>query len=266
MGVGAALAGIALGIGTPTAFSVVLAGDALSFFLSAAILLSLPAARPGYAQAEGGRTWAVFRDGPFVAFTAASGIIYLNFVMLDLTLPLWIVRHTAVPATMVTVLYLINSAAVVLFQVRFSRSVQTIPGAVAASRWAGIVLFVACVLFALSAAGPSLLQAVFLVAACLVNVVGEMLFAAGSWTISFTMAPIAKQGQYQGFYFMGNAATGIVAPTLLTFLLITWGAPGWIVLGVLGLAAVSLVGPITAWGERSRSAELAALGAPASPA
>ncbi len=253
LAVGAALAAGALQKGTSTVLSAVLVLDAVSFLASAAVILSLPVVPPGPARVttdEPRRN--VFQDGPFVAFTAVSAVLSLQFVLTEVVLPLWIINRTGASATTVTVVFVINAISVVLFQVRISRRVLTVRHAVAACRLSGAVLFIACALFALSAQGPPVVRICLLVAAALAHVVGEMLFSAASWTIGFGMAPDGKQGQYQGFYFTGYAATAMVAPLLLTSLLITWGTPGWFVLGSGGLIAVCLVGRIVAQGENAR--------------
>jgi hypothetical protein len=44
-------------------------------------------------------------------------------------------------------------------------------------------------------------------------------------------------GEYQGFFGSGVAVARTVGPVALTSLLIGWGTPGWLLLGVVTLAA-----------------------------
>lgn len=52
---------------------------------------------------------------------------------------------------------------------------------------------------------------------------GLVIVAAGSWAISFGLAPEGRQGQYQGLFASGFAASSMLAPVVLTTLCIEWG-------------------------------------------
>ena len=96
-------------------------------------------------------------------------------------------------------------------------------------RAAGAVLLVACVVFALSAAGS----------------LAELMQASGSWQLGFDLAPAGKHGQYQGFFGSGCTVARMLGPLLVTTLIISWGTAGWLLLGGLfllaGLATVPAV-------------------------
>ncbi|MEV6564967.1 MFS transporter [Streptomyces kronopolitis] len=252
IGVGAAGASIALQIGTATAFSAVILVNALSFFASAAMLASLPPVPPAPDSPPDEPRWAVFRDGPFAVFTALGAVLALHTVLLEIVLPLWITRYTQASTVMVTVLFVLNTVSVVLFQVRIGMRVTTMPGAVRAFRWSGMALCAACGVFAVSADGSPLVSSVLLVVAGALHVCGELLVSAASWHITFSLAPAGKQGQYQGFAMTGYATAMMLAPTLLTVLLIRWGPPGWLVLGGAFLLSVLPAGAVVAWAERTR--------------
>ncbi|MFG3556861.1 hypothetical protein ACGGAQ_20995 [Micromonospora sp. NPDC047557] len=93
-------------------------------------------------------------------------------------------------------------------------------------------------MFALSGVdtAPWQAAAVLLLAAGL-QVVGEMMQASGSWEISFGLAPAGRQGQYQGFFGAGTAVARVLGPLLRTTLIVTWGTPGWFLLGAIFVAA-----------------------------
>ncbi|MBB4688768.1 MFS transporter [Amycolatopsis jiangsuensis] len=254
IGVGAAAGGIALQIATPAAFSVVLAADVLSYFVSAALFAALPSVPPSPVPAKEEPKRAVLRDAPFAALTVITAVLSLHTVLLELVVPLWITRHTHAPTAVVTVLFVLNSVAVILFQIRIGTRVGTMERAVRAARMSGLVLLAACALFAFSAFGSPSWSVVLLVAAGAVLALGEMLVSAAVWTITFGLAPPGKQGQYQGFSMTGYAAAVMVAPTLLTFLMISWGAPGWFVLGAVFLLASLPTGAVVAWAARRERA------------
>ena len=85
------------------------------------------------------------------------------------------------------------------------------------------------------------------------QVVGEMMLGSGAWEISFGLAPPDKHGQYQGFFGTGVAVARMLGPLLLTALIITWGTPGWLVLGVLFAGAGFAIGPAVRWASQQRA-------------
>jgi len=126
IGAGAALGGLALGVGTPAAFRAVLAFDALTFVAAAAVLARLPVPPPvatAAAVTGGAARWrsGVLGDRPYVAAAALSGVLHLYLPMLSVLLPLWIVRRTAAPGWTVAVLFVVNTTGVLLLQVRAAR-------------------------------------------------------------------------------------------------------------------------------------------------
>jgi MFS family permease len=247
---GALAAGVALRLDIAEAYRAVLLADAVALLVGAAILMRLPPAASVERSGSGVRL-SVLRDRPYVAMTAVSMILFLNYAFLEIALPLWIVRHTGAPSWMVSVLFVLNTVCVVSFQVRISRTIDTVEPAVSASRRAGLLLLLACALFAASGVRNTILASVLLCLGALVHVYGEMLQSAGAWVLSFDLAPPDKQGQYQGMFWTGFAASSMLAPSLMIFLLIEWGSPGWIVLGVLFALSGFLLKPVVAWARRS---------------
>ncbi|MER5621289.1 MFS transporter [Streptosporangium sp. NPDC002544] len=253
LAVGAALGGVALHLDTPAAYLAVLTMDALSFLLSALILLRLPPVPCTPVTGAGRPALAVLRDRPYALISLLNMITLLNMPLLSLVIPLWIVQRTQAPSWMVAALLVLNTLGVVLFQVRVARRVSDLETAARSVRLAGMVLLASCAVFALSSAGSSawLAGIVLLVAACL-QVLGEMMQAAGSWEIGFDLAPADKQGQYQGFFGSGAAVARMLGPLLLTTLIVTWGTPGWLVLGGLFLLSGLAMGPAVRWALRTR--------------
>jgi hypothetical protein len=66
------------------------------------------------------------------------------------------------------------------------------------------------------------------------------------------LAPVERQGQYQGFGGLAFSLSRVAAPTLITVLCIEWGRPGWFVLGGLILVSAALMKPVAAWGMATR--------------
>ncbi|MGW5044727.1 MFS transporter [Streptomyces griseoluteus] len=260
LALGAAFGGIALQLDTEASYLTALATDAVTFVLAAWVLGRLPAPAKQLPSAGGrpaGRALTVLRDRPYALVSLLNMVMLLYMPLLSVVLPLWIVQRTGAPGWTVSALLVLNTLSVVLFQVRMAARVTGLRSAARAVRQAGIVLLLACVCFAVSAAGTSawLPVLVLLLAAC-VQVFGEMLLGSGSWEIGFALAPADKQGQYQGFYGAGTAVARLIGPLLLTTLILSWGTGGWLVVGALFLGAGLAMGPAVRWAEARRPAEM----------
>jgi MFS family permease len=264
LAIGAAIGGVALYLDRPAAYLTVLAMDAGSFVLAALVLHRLPAVPRSAAAPEGQPKLAVLRDRPYAVIALLNAVTLLYMPLLSLVVPLWIVQRTSAPGWLTAALLVLNTVSVMLFQVRAARRVTSLATAARAFRTAGVVMLLACVAFALPAAGftPWAAVAVLLLAAGL-QVTAEMVQAAGSWEIGLGLAPEDKQGQYQGFFGSGTAASRMLGPALLTTLIFTWGIAGWIVLGGLFLLAGAAMGPAVRWAERTRTAPAAPAPQPA---
>jgi hypothetical protein len=160
----------------------------------------------------------------------------------------------------VSALLVLNTVTVVLFQVRVARRVHDLASAARQVARSGLLMLAACAVFPLSALGTSAWAAgLVLLAGAVVQVIAEMMLGSGAWEISFDLALQHKQGQYQGFFGTGTAVARMLGPVLLTTLIIGWGTAGWIVLGVLFLAAGIAMAPAVRWAQRTRAAAAAAV-------
>ncbi|MEU8527109.1 MULTISPECIES: MFS transporter [Streptomyces] len=253
LAVGAALGGLALQSGTREAYLAIFVMDAVSFLAAAAVLSRLPVVRPAQAK-PGEPRLAVLRDRPYAVVTVINAVMLLYMPLISLVIPLWIVQQTQAPTWTVSALLVLNTLTVVLFQVRVARRVKGLGSAARFVRHAGLVMFAACAVFAVSAIGSSAwTAALILLAAAGLQVLGEMLLASGAWEISFGLAPADKQGQYQGFFGTGQSVARMLGPLVLTTLVLGWGALGWLLLGGLFAAAGIAMGPAVRWADRTRS-------------
>ncbi|MEU7135982.1 MFS transporter [Streptomyces sp. NPDC046261] len=250
LAVGAALGGLALSYGTRSAYLGVFAVDALSFVLCALLLSRLPAVAP--VPAVRGAKLEVLRDRPYAVVTLLNAVLLLRMPLLSLGLPLWITERTDAPAWLVSALFVLNTGAVMLFQVRTARSVTGLPTAARAIRRSGALMLVTCGVFALSAGRSPWIAVTVLVGGSVLLVAAEMLQSAGSWQLGFDLAPVGRVGEYQGFFGTGTTVARTLGPLVLTGLLVGMGALGWVLLGALFLAASYALSPVTRWAARTR--------------
>ncbi|GAA2374847.1 MFS transporter [Dactylosporangium salmoneum] len=254
---GAALAGVGLAVDTRPAYFALILGDAVTYLGAAVLLSRLDPVPPSPRRADGPRLIAL-RDKPFLAFVALDGLLSTHFGMFEVALPLWIAHRTDAPRWLIAVLFLTNTTAVVLLQVRAARGTDEPTGAARAARRAGLALLVACGLYALSGQAHHTVTITLLVAGALTHVVAELWHAASGWGISFGLAPAHAHGQYQGAYAIGMQLGQMLAPFVVTTLAVSWGWPGWLLLGAVFALAGSAMPSVVAWALRNRpaSAEL----------
>ncbi|RSS54650.1 MFS transporter [Streptomyces sp. WAC07061] len=251
--VGAALAGLLLAADSVWAYKAAVVFNASTYLATGLLTLLLPAvaaqpARPGPAL-------TVLRDRPYLAFVVLDGLLSMHNLLLDVVLPLWVLHRTNAPRWMIAAILLTNTVAVVLLQVRAARGTDE-PGAAArASRSGALCLAVACVFFSFSGGVSATLAGALLLLGALAHVLGEIRQSAGSWGMSFALAPEHAQGQYQGTYAMGADLGKMIAPALLTWLAVDHGGPGWLAMA-LGFALAGAAMPRIA--DRARRGREAA--------
>ncbi|ELS54566.1 hypothetical protein STVIR_4472 [Streptomyces viridochromogenes Tue57] len=106
----------------------------------------------------------VLRDRPYALVTLLNTVLLLRMPLLSLGLPLWIAERTDAPAWSVSALFVLNTGAVMAFQVRLARGVTGLSSATRAVRWSGWLMLAACAVFALSAGASPWVAAGVLVA------------------------------------------------------------------------------------------------------
>ncbi|MEU6669644.1 MFS transporter [Streptomyces sp. NPDC046727] len=257
LAVGAALGGLALSAGTAAAYRGVLVLDTLCFLVCSLLLLRLPAvtAVASVGPGGGGRRFAVLRDRRYALVAVLNAVMLLRLPLLSLALPLWITERTGAPAWLASGLFVLNTLAVTLFQVRAARAVTGLGSALRVLRRSGLVMFASCAVFALSAGRSGRPAAAILIAGAVLQVLAEMQQSAGSWQLSFDLAPADRVGEYQGFFGTGVTVARTLGPLMVTWLLLGWGTPGWLLLGALMPAAAYAMGPATRLSTGRRAPE-----------
>ncbi|MFE7751900.1 MFS transporter [Streptomyces sp. NPDC057428] len=248
--VGAALAGLLLAADSVWAYKAAVVFNASTYLATGLLTLLLPAvagqpARPGPAL-------TVLRDRPYLSFVVLDGLLSMHNLLLDVVLPLWVLHRTHAPRWMIAVILLTNTLAVVLLQVRAARGTDEPTAAAKASRSGALCLAAACMIFSFSGGAPAAVAGALLLLGALAHVLGEIRQSAGSWGMSFGLAPEHAQGQYQGTYAMGSDLGKMIAPALLTWLAVDHGSLGWLTMA-LGFALAGAAMPrIASWALRER--------------
>ncbi|MGW7259738.1 MFS transporter [Streptomyces sp. NPDC054834] len=236
---GALLAGWAVQVGTLTAYRLMVLGTAVACAAAAALLVLLPPVTP--VPAGGGPRWIALRDRPYLLLTSLDGLMAIQFKVLTVAVPLWLVRDTTAPHWLVSATMLTGTVLVVALQVRVSRSVTSPVAGGLAYRRAGLAFLLACALIPLSRGVPAWAAVTVLLTAVVIHTIGELWHSAAGFEVSFALAPAHATGQYLGVFGLGAGLAEALGPGLLISLCIGWGRPGWYVVGAVfaltGLAA-----------------------------
>ena len=250
--IGAVAAGFVLHADSRTAYLVLVFGNAATFLFSASCYLVLPAVPATHTKGSSASPWQAARDLPYVTVTILNGLLSVQYEVLAVALPLWIVHFTSSPRWTFAPLLMINTLMIILFQVRASRNTDDLEVVSRAVRRCGLAFALSSLIFLsahwLSAAAGVVILAV----AVVVHTVGELWQAGAAFGLSFELAPAHAQGQYQGLFGMGMGLAQTLGPAMLTLLTITWGPPGWLVVAAFFLVASRVLPLAIDWAERTR--------------
>ena len=235
-GLGGLLASAALAGGSRDAYVAVLLLNAASYAAGTLMVLRLPRALPTAPARDHGGYRTVLRDRMYVALASLSSVLWLNDSVLKVGLALWVVERTHVPPYSVGLLFTLNTALVVLLQVRVSRGAGTLAGAGRAYACAGAALLACCGLFAAAAGRSTPVAAVLLTAAVAALTLGELTASAAEWGASLTLAREELRGRYLAVFSTGASLQQAIGPAIVTAALVHGGRGGWIVLGAVLLA------------------------------
>ncbi|MBV1856182.1 MFS transporter [Catellatospora tritici] len=250
IGVGAALAAFALAADTSTGYRLLVAGNAVTYLVSAGLLMRLPAFPPPEAGA-GARDQparAALRAPRFLAVTGAAAAMGVHRVALKLIVPLWIAIRTDAPRTVISLVLVWHTVLSVLLAVRLGRGVRS-PGAAARMTRRGGLLIAAGLLGYAATAGLGVpATIVLLLGATTVHTIGDLWHGNGSTGLAYELAPPTAVGQYQGAFLLLTGLTNAVGPALLTVSLLRpdsrWG---WYALAATVAATGLAVPPLTRW-------------------
>ncbi|MFD9597807.1 MFS transporter [Kitasatospora sp. NPDC059973] len=255
---GTALGAVALQVDSRPAYLTAILADAVSYLVVAVLFHRLavparvrPAARPvaggGPGEPAGRRRNPALRDGPFLVVTVLNALLCLQFAMLEVGVPLWVVQHTEAPRITVAGTLIVNTVLVIALQVRATRGTEDPATAARVCGRAGLILAASCLVLALAHGLPAVVAAVLVLAGVALQAFGEVLSQAGGWALSYDLAGERDHGAYQGVYNAGSAASLMIGPAVVSTAVVGWGLFGWVALGVLLAGAGLAMGPAVRW-------------------
>ncbi|WGL52932.1 MFS transporter [Nocardioides sp. BP30] len=190
------------------------------------------------------------RNRGFLVACVLDGVLATHQVLLNVVIPLWLVEETDAPRVLLAWLFGTNTVLAVLLQVAAARGVSDVRTSVRAERRGALCFVLSCVIVLVTHDTTGWLT-IGLVWLGHVTVTGAELFqSAGQWGIQAELSDPRQRGEYQGVANLGNTVGTVWAPAAYTYLAMTWGASGWLVIAaIIGVAAV-LIAPAARAAER----------------
>ncbi|SEC52764.1 Major Facilitator Superfamily protein [Amycolatopsis tolypomycina] len=245
---GAGLGALVLTADARWAYTLAIAGNAVSFLVLAGATLLVPAP----ARTQKTTTRVVLQDRPYLYVTAATAVLSLCWAMLSAGLPLWLAGRTHLPLGLGGIVVVVSSVGIALFQVPFARFARTATQAARTAVVSGAVLAASCVLLATTAGGAGAGAIAVVGLAAVLHVVGELGYVAANWGLSVRLMREDAKGAYQGVTEAATATVQMVGPGVFTLAVGGLGGPGWLLIALVFLAAVAPVPALTRRAIRTR--------------
>lgn len=257
--VGAIGASVGISIGTPWAYRGMFLFTAAAYLVVIFITLKIPDYKPLPKPESTGEVkasrWIVLRDRPFIAYALVAGGLTVCVLVDNLLFPVWIVVHTSAPRWTVGLVYVINTAIAILFQMRLSRNIRSTRQGGSALRRCGVVLAVGYMVVAAMRGHSPWLATILVIVGVVLASFAQIWLVSGRFALEFNLPPAHAQGQYDGFLNMTTMLSMTVAPLVLVGLIANHGLTGWIGLCLFFLI-LGLISPaIAARGELTRTHE-----------
>lgn len=255
---GALVAGIALATNDDDVVRVVPVVTSGLLLLNAALVARLPRAAH-HVDAEplletaveaAGDNRSALRNRGYVAMATLGGVLSTHQVLLNVVIPLWLVEETDAPRVLLAWLFGTNTVMAVLLQVAAARGITTVADSLRAQRRGAFFFVLSCgiVMITHDTIGWVTITLVWLGH---VTVTGSELFqSAGEWGFQAELSDPERRGEYQGVSQLGFTLGSVWAPALYTFLAMSWGTPGWLVIAAIVLVAAVLIHPAARAAER----------------
>lgn len=266
---GAAIAGVALLADSAAAYRGVMVGAGVVQLIGTIPVWKLPArvdahppARSTTTSEASGRAATVaselarspFKDRRYLLLTVLSAIFGMQFGLAEVGVPLWIAHSTTAPTVLVSVLLILNTMVVIVFQIPLSRGTDDVRKSGKVVALAGILMAVASIGYGLSGGVSVILAIALLLAAAVAHAFAEVWSQAGTWGLSFEFANVTNAGAYQGLFAMGAGLGAMCAPFVVAGTALTFGLAGWVALALIFLASAFGIAAM-ALRETRRSAE-----------
>jgi MFS family permease len=244
---GSLLGGVALAFDSNTLLRGIPWFTTLAFLVNALAILRLPNA-PHDERTPQERKVRLPGPGPlrnlgWMASTFFVGVLWTNQVLLNVVIPLWLVQETDAPRVLLAFLFGTNTVMCIFLPMAAARGVKDVATALRAIR-VSMTFFVASCLITLYTHDTVGWVTIALVWLGHVTVTGaELYLSAASWSFEAELMDPNRRGEYQGAAELSGTLGRVWAPALYTFLAMSWGAVGWLLIAAIVVVATAGLHP-----------------------
>lgn len=232
LGVGGLVAGALLAVGSDAAYHAIVLTTACTYVAAAGLIRTIPSGRtiaPAGARSKRGYR-LVARNKPFLALTLLNIPSAFGYMVLAVSLPVYLTQNLHTSSSLVGVLYAVNTVGIALLQIPVTRALiryrRTRAVALGATVFA--VSFVAFAVLGMLSTGLILIIGVF--AATALFTAGELMHGATASALVASAAPEATRGRHLAVYQLSWAIPTALAPAVLTGLMSLSPTVMWLVL------------------------------------
>lgn len=246
LGAGGLIAGAALGLGSEAAYQGIVLTTGAAFLVAAALIRTIPTSPTAGGNVavaptrEGYRL--VLRNRTFLGLTLANVPTAFGYMVLAVSLPVYITQELGASSSLVGVLYAVNTVGIAALQIPVTRML-TRYRRTRATALGGAVFSLSFLSFAalgVATTGTPLLVGVF--AATALFTLGELLHGATASALVASAAPAATRGRHLAVYQLSWAIPTALAPAVLSALLALSATGMWLTLAVgVGCSAFAML-------------------------
>lgn len=238
------LAAALLSTGTTTALRVAVEINALSFLGCAVIVVVVTrGSDPRPVRADHQRAFPALRDPKYLTLTASSAVFSSSIVVLDVGIPLWVIKNHQIPTWSAAVAVMVNTLVVVLLQYRTAARTDSVTRARRSIRLSAAAFLLMSGVLATAAHLDRWLGLAGIALAAILLTAGELLESPAWWTLSFNHAPPAVRSEYLASFDLCWGLVAIAGPPLMV-VVVQAGTVGWLGYGAAFVVA-GLVGSAT---------------------
>lgn len=231
-----------LGLDKPSLLAAGLVVNAISFAAGSLLVHRIPA--PARTVRPDRLDWSVLKDFSYLGLICSSAVFMSSLVVLNIALPLWVLRTGTIPRWTVGAVVVINTLVVIAVQHRVARRISTLRTSLRALGGASAGFMAMAGLLALSALHNVVLGAAAVLLAGIMLTVGELLEGPAWWTLSYELSAPGRDSQYLAAFDLNMAVLNITGP-VLSIALVQAGSVGWLAYGALLVAAAGVARHLT---------------------
>jgi MFS family permease len=241
---GSLLGGIALAFDSNEVLHALPWFTTVAFLVNGVAILRLPNASHDERSAEERKVKlpgpGPMRNVGWMVSTFFVGVLWTNQVLLNIVIPLWLVQETDAPRVLLAFLFGTNTVMCIFLPMAAARGVKDVTTALRALRVSACFFVGSCLitLYTHDTVGWVTIALVWLGH---VTVTGaELYLSAASWSFEAELMDPRRRGEYSGAAGLSGTLGKVWAPAVYTFLAMTWGTVGWLI--IAGIIVVATVG------------------------